>query len=65
MKTSTVIVLVMVLFALALVISYDKYIDLQRESIENNWFEEFLIDDDEELGELLDETQWDFYLSPT
>ncbi len=55
----------MVLFALALVISYDKYIDLQRESIENNWFEEFLIDDDEELGELLDETQWDFYLSPT
>ena len=65
MKTSTVIVLVMVLFALALVISYDKYIDLQRESIENNWFEEFLIDDDEELGELLVETQWDFYLSPT
>ena len=57
--------MLMLLFTVALFISYNAYIDLQRESIEDNWFEDFLIDDDTELEELLDETQWDFYLSPT
>jgi hypothetical protein len=65
MKTSHVIVLLMILFAVALAISYDRYIELQVESIEDNWFEGFLIDDDGELEQLLDEKQWDFFLSPT
>ena len=55
----------MVLLTFAFVISYTTYIDLQRESIEENWFEGFLLDDEDELEELLDETQWDYFLSPT
>ncbi len=65
MKTSTLIIGLMVLLTFAFVISYTTYIDLQRESIEENWFEGFLLDDEDELEELLDETQWDYFLSPT